>query len=154
MPSRKPKKDDRRYPARPILGIGALIFSRDRILLAERGKPPLQGYWSLPGGVLETGEELEAGIIREVFEETGLAVKPVEVATMFERIMRDEEGRVEYHYVLVDYLCRVVGGEAKPATDVSALSWVAEKDLKKYKLTEGTLPVIRKAFRQRRKKKQ
>lgn len=154
MPSRRAGNDDRRYPARPVLGIGALIFSRNRILLAERGKPPLKGYWSLPGGVLETGEELEAGIIREVFEETGLAVKPVQVAAIFERIMRDAEGKVEYHYVLIDYICRVVGGEAKPASDVSALCWVAEQDLKRYRLTEGTLPVIRKAFRQRRKRKQ
>lgn len=146
-------KDDRRYPKRPILGIGALIFKRNRILLVERGKEPLKGYWSLPGGALETGELLEDGIRREVLEETGLVVKPLEVITIFERLMPDAQGRTEYHYVLIDYVCRVVGGEAVAASDVSALQWVEEKDVAGYQLTEGTLGVIQKAFRLRRKKR-
>lgn len=145
-------RDDRRYPKRPFLGIGALIFRRNRILLAQRGKQPLLGWWSLPGGVLETGETLEDGIRREVREETGLEVKPLEIATVFERIIPDAKGRTEYHYVLIDYVCRVIGGEAQPATDVSALAWVAEDDLESYRLTEGTLPVIREAFGKRKKK--
>lgn len=146
-------RDDRRYPKRPILGIGALIFKGKRILLAQRGKQPLLGWWSLPGGVLETGESLVDGIRREVREETGLEVKPVEIATVFERIMPDDKGRTEYHYVLIDYVCRVTGGTAQPATDVSALAWVREEELESYRLTEGTLPVIREAFRKRREKK-
>lgn len=145
-------KDDRRYPKRPVLGIGALIFKRNRILLVERGKEPLKGFWSLPGGALETGELLEDGIRREVLEETGLVVKPLEVITIFERLMPDAEGRTEYHYVLIDYMCRVISGEAAPASDVSALCWVDEKDVPGYRLTEGTLGVIQKAFRLRRKK--
>lgn len=139
-------EDNRRYPNRPILGIGALIFSSDRILLVERGKEPLKGWWSLPGGVLETGELLADGIRREVLEETGLDVEPLEVVEIFERIMPDGGGRTEYHYVLVDYLCRVNHGEPQPASDVSAVAWAAETELENYKLTEGTLPVIRKAF--------
>lgn len=146
-------RDDRRYPRRPILGIGALIFKGKRILLAQRGKQPLAGWWSLPGGVLETGESLTDGIRREVREETGLDVKPLEIATVFERIIPDSEGRTEYHYVLIDYVCRVVGGTAEAATDVSALAWVKEEELERYPLTEGTLPVIREAFRKRREKK-
>jgi 8-oxo-dGTP diphosphatase len=145
-------RDQRRYPKRPILGIGALIFKGRRILLAQRGKQPLLGWWSLPGGVLETGESLVDGIRREVREETGLDVKPLEIATVFERIIPDAEGRPEYHYVLIDYVCRVIGGTAQPATDVSALAWVTEEELGRYQLTEGTLPVIREAFRKRRKK--
>lgn len=145
-------RDNRRYPKRPILGIGALIFKGRRILLAQRGKQPLRGWWSLPGGMLETGESLIDGIRREVWEETGLEVKPVEIATVFERIIPDGAGRTEYHYVLIDYVCRITGGEANPATDVSALAWVAEDELDSYRLTEGTLPVIREAFRKRRKK--
>ena len=139
----------RRYPARPILGVGAVILHRDRVLLVERGQSPLKGYWSLPGGVLEKGERLEEGVRREVLEETGLVVKPVRVITIFERIMRDARGRIEYHYVLIDYLCRVTGGTLKPADDVSRAEWAERRRLARYKITPGTLPVIKKAFRER-----
>ncbi|MBI3680265.1 MAG: NUDIX hydrolase [Acidobacteria bacterium] len=132
-----------------MLGIGALIFRRGRILLAERGTEPLKGYWSLPGGVLETGERLEDGIRREVLEETGLVVEPVELAAIFERIIADARGRVEYHYVLIDYICRLKSGRPAPGSDVRALAWVAEKDLAGYKLTHGTLPVILEAIHKR-----
>ena len=129
--------------------MGAIILKRDSVLLVERGKSPLEGYWSLPGGVLETGERLEEGIRREVLEETGLAVKPLRVITIFERIMPDALGRIEYHYVLIDYLCRVTGGTLKAADDVSRAEWVARRRLAQYKITEGTLPVIERAFRER-----
>jgi ADP-ribose pyrophosphatase YjhB (NUDIX family) len=122
---------------------------RDRVLLVERAKSPLKGYWSLPGGVLETGERLEEGIEREVSEETGLKIKPLKVIEIFERIMRDEKGVPEYHYVLIDYLCRVIGGRLAPADDVSRAEWVPRALLGDYKITEGTLPVIQKAFRER-----
>jgi len=141
--------DNRRYPARPILGVGALIFERGKILLVERGEQPLKGYWSLPGGVLETGETLAEGIIREVREETGLEVKPVKVLEIFERIMRDAEGQAEYHYVLIDYICRVTGGLLRAADDASRAEWVARRDLADYTITTGTLPVIEKGFRAR-----
>jgi 8-oxo-dGTP diphosphatase len=122
---------------------------RDRVLLIERAKSPLKGYWSLPGGVLETGERLEEGIKREVLEETGLKIKPLKVIEIFERIMRDEKGVPEYHYVLIDYFCRVTGGRLAPADDVSRAEWVPRALLGDYKITEGTLPVIQKAFRER-----
>ena len=138
----------RRYPARPILGVGAIILSRNRVLLVERGKSPLKGYWSLPGGALETGERLEDGVRREVLEETGLLVKPLRVVTIFERIMRDDRGVPEYHYVLVDYLCRVTGGTLEAASDVKRVEWVRRGELSDYKITEGTLPVIEQAFRE------
>lgn len=131
------------------MGVGALIFRRNAILLVERGREPLKGYWSLPGGVLELGELLEAGIRREVLEETGLVVRPLSVLEIFERIMLDGKGHPEYHYVLVDYLCRVVSGEVRPGDDVSNVAWVSEKKLSSYQLTEGTLPVIQKAFQLR-----
>ena len=132
------------------MGVGAIILRRDRVLLVERGKSPLRGYWSLPGGVLETGELLDEGIRREVLEETGLAVRPLDVIEIFERIMRDAEGRTEYHYVLVDYLCRVTGGTLQAASDVSRVEWVPRRELGRYKITEGTLPVIEKAFNRAR----
>jgi ADP-ribose pyrophosphatase YjhB (NUDIX family) len=141
----------RRYPRRPILGVGAIILRRDRILLVERGHAPMAGYWSLPGGVLEAGETLEEGVRREVLEETGLEVKPVAVAQIFERIMRDADGCPEYHYVLIDYFCRVTGGTLAAASDVKRAEWVPRSLLRDYRITEGTLPVIEKAFRERRK---
>ncbi len=129
-----------------MLGVGALIFQREKILLVERGKQPLKGYWSLPGGVLETGEHLADAIRREVLEETGLEVKPIAVFEIFERIMRDKEGKPEYHYVLIDYICKVTGGELKASDDASRADWFKRKDLANLKITEGTLPVIERAF--------
>ena len=126
--------------------MGALIFENGKILLVERGKEPLKGYWSLPGGILETGEKLEEGIRREVAEETGLDVEPYFMFEIFERIMPDAEGRAEYHYVLIDYLCRRLSGEPAAASDVSQVAWVAEPELRDYRLTEGTLDVIERAF--------
>jgi len=141
------RADDRRYPARPIIGVGALIFRRGRILMAQRGKQPLQGLWSLPGGALETGELLDAAVRREVREETGLEVKPLRVLEIFERIMRDARGAPEYHYVLIDYICRVTGGDLRAGDDVSRVEWVRRSELAELEITEGTLGVIEKAFR-------
>jgi len=112
----------------------------------ERGREPLKGYWSIPGGILETGEKLADGIQREVLEETGLQVEALSVFEIFERIMPDSDGRTEYHYVLIDYLCRPLGGRLEPASDASRVAWVSEQDLRNYRLTEGTLGVIERAF--------
>ena len=131
--------------------MGAIILDRNRVLLVERGREPLKGYWSLPGGVLETGEHLEDGIRREVREETGLEIRIVKVVEIFERIMRDEKGAAEYHYVLIDYLCRANGGKLAAADDVARAQWVPRNALKQYRITAGTLPVIEKAFRLRSK---
>jgi 8-oxo-dGTP diphosphatase len=124
-----------------------LIFDQDRrLLIVERGREPLKGFWSLPGGVVQTGETLAEGVVREVLEETGLVVEPVEIVEIFERIMRDDQGRAEYHYVLADYICRVTGGLLAAADDVSDVRWVSKQDLYGIRLTEGTLPVIEKAY--------
>ncbi len=141
--------DDRRYPKRPLVGVGALIFDRGRILMAQRGKEPLKGWWSLPGGALETGESLDTGVRREVREETGLEIEPMGVFEIFERIMRDEAGTVEYHYVLIDYLCKVTGGTLCAGDDVCRVEWVKLEDLGGLQITEGTLGVIEKGFRKR-----
>ena len=139
--------DRRRYPRRPILGVGALIFDGDSILLVERGAEPMKGYWSLPGGVLKTGETLAQGIVREVREETGLDVEPVAMLEIFERIIRDSRGAPEYHYVLIDYICRATGGSLRAADDASRAEWVPHSSLSAYQITTGTLPVIEKGFR-------
>ena len=131
------------------MGVGALILRRGRILLALRGKEPLKGWWSLPGGLLETGEPLKDAVCREVREETGLVVRPTRVIEIFERILRDAAGEAEYHYVLIDYLCRVTGGTLQAGDDVCSVDWVRREDLPKMRITEGTLAVIEKAFENR-----
>ncbi len=137
--------DDRRYPKRPLVGVGALIFDRGRILMAQRGKEPLKGWWSLPGGALEIGERLDFAVRREVREETGLEIEPLGVFEIFERIMPDAEGNTEYHYVLVDYICRVMGGTLRAGDDVCRVEWVKFAALREMRITEGTLAVIEKA---------
>ncbi len=138
--------DERRYPARPLLGVGAVLFRGDEVLLIERGKEPLKGWWTLPGGLVEPGERLEQAVVREVMEETGLRVKPKAVAAIFERIMPDLEGRTEYHYVIIDYLCEVEGGTLLAASDVAAAEWVRVDELDRWKMAPGTPPVIAKAL--------
>ena len=146
-------EDDRRYPKRPMVGVGAIMLRRDRILMAQRGKEPLKGWWSLPGGALEIGESLHDGVCREVREETGLEIVPLGVLEIFERIIRDDAGAPEYHYVLIDYMCRITGGKLFPGDDVCAVDWVRQRDLPGLQITEGTLAVIEKAFRERAKYK-
>ena len=116
------------------------------MLLVERGNEPLKGWWSLPGGAVETGERLQDAVIREVQEETNLVIEPLEVVEIFERLMLDAEQKTEYHYVLIDYLCRVTGGQLQPGSDSSNAAWFSRNELVNLKLTEGTLPVIEKAF--------
>ncbi len=137
---------NRRYPDRPILGVGAIIMDEGRVVLVERGNEPLQGIWSLPGGVVETGEYLKDAVRREVLEETGLEIEPVRAVEVFERIMPDPGGRIEYHYVLVDYLCKVTGGALAAASDAKRAEWVPRDQLPSYRITEGTLAVIEKAL--------
>ena len=139
--------DSRRYPQRPIVGVGAIIVEGDRVLLVERGREPQRGRWSVPGGLVEAGEHLKEAVRREVREETGLEVEPLAMVEVFERILRDEAGRLEYHYVLIDYLCRVVGGELQASSDARRAQWVPRGDLSGYQMTEGTLGVIEKALR-------
>jgi ADP-ribose pyrophosphatase YjhB (NUDIX family) len=122
--------------------VGALIFDGERILMVERGKAPLAGYWSLPGGLVEAGERLEDAIVREVLEETGMHVSADRLATVFERIMPDPAGKCEYHYVLVDFYCTVLGGLLQPGDDSRSARWFAISELANLPLTQGTLEVI------------
>jgi 8-oxo-dGTP diphosphatase len=137
--------DDREYPARPIVGVGAVILDADRVLLVRRGREPLKGEWSIPGGAVESGETLEAAVAREVREETGLEVAVGGVVTVLDRIRVDGAGRSRYHYVLVDFVCRPIGGEAASGSDADALAWVAVDDLASYRVADATMRVIRKA---------
>jgi 8-oxo-dGTP diphosphatase len=114
---------EREFPAVPMVGVGAVVVDEGRVLLVRRGHEPMKGHWSLPGGLLELGEALEAGAVREVREETGLTVEPVELIELLDRIQRDGE-RIRYHYVIADYLCRVAGGTLHAASDADEVRWV------------------------------
>lgn len=138
--------DSRRFPKRPVPGVGALIIEDGRILLVERGKEPLRGYWSLPGGAVETGESLEDALRREVREETGLEVEPLHLIEVFERIMPGSDGETEYHYILIDYICRPAGGTLQASDDASQAAWFRHDEIAALKITEGTPRVIAKAF--------
>jgi len=127
------------------VGVGGIVIDRDRVLLIRRGKEPLKGEWSIPGGMLELGEELTAGVQRELKEETGLDVEPLKCILVFDRVSHEGK-RVKYHYVIVDYLCRRKRGRLRPASDVVDARWVRRDDLPKYHLTDMATAVILRAF--------
>ncbi len=141
-----PRSNRREYPDRPIVGVGAVIVDQGRVLLVKRGSPPLLGEWSLPGGVVELGETLRAAAEREALEETGLIVNAGEVLEVLDRIVPDKDGAPQYHYVLIDFLCTVHGGELRAGGDAADVSWAGETELGKFKLEQLALEVIRKAF--------
>ena len=117
----------REFPEAPLVGVGAVVVNESRVLLVRRGREPSKGEWSLPGGLLEVGESLAAGVVREVHEETGLTVEPLELIELLDRIHRNGD-KVRYHYVIADYLCRVLGGELKAASDAEAVRWVVRAE--------------------------
>lgn len=136
----------REYPERPIIGVGGVVIANGRALLIKRGHPPLEGEWSIPGGTLELGETLLDGVQRELLEETALQVRVVDLIEVFDRVFRDVSGRTQYHFVILDYLCEAVSGEARAGSDVTDVAWVAENDLERYSLTPTATRVIRRAF--------
>ena len=133
------------YPDRPVVGVGAVVLDRDRVLLIKRGHAPLKGQWSLPGGRVEVGETLEQAIAREVEEETGLTIDVGPMVEVLDRISRDDEGRVEHHFVLVDFIGRPRGGVLRGASDADDAAWVALSDLARYDVASVTISVIQKA---------
>src|SRR6266853_6249777 len=124
----------REYPESPLVGVGAVIVENHRVLLIRRGQPPLLGEWSLPGGVLECGETLREAVAREAREETGLVVETDEMLGVYERLIRGDEGRVRYHYVLIGFLCRPVSGDLKAGSDAAAVRWFTLGELPPLKL--------------------
>jgi 8-oxo-dGTP diphosphatase len=136
----------REFPEVPLVGVGAIIIERDRVALVKRAHPPLQTEWSIPGGVLEVGELVREAAVREACEETGLVVETGELLGVYDRVLRNPEKRVQYHYVLIDFLCRRVAGELAAASDAAEVRWFTREELPGLKLAEDTLEVIRKGF--------
>src|SRR5258706_6813366 len=142
----------REYPQRPMVGVGGVVIAEGRALLIRRGSEPLLGEWSIPGGMLEVGETLEEGVARELLEETGLTVRVIELIEVFDRIYVESTAGANgkkgprFHYVIVDYLCERVAGEAVAGSDVTDVAFASEEELGKYNLTETTTRILKKAF--------
>ena len=136
----------REYPDNPLVGVGAVIVDGIRVLLIRRGQPPLLGEWSLPGGVLECGETLREATIREAREETGLVVETVDMLGVYERVIRSDDGRVRYHYVLIDFLCRPVAGDLKAGSDAADVQWFTREELPALNLAHDTNDVVLKGL--------
>ena len=136
----------REFPEVPLVGVGAVIIEDARVLLVKRAHPPLQAQWSIPGGVLEVGELIRDAAIREAREETGLIVETGDLLGVYDRVLRNAEQRVQYHYVLIDFFCRRVGGELQAAGDASEVRWFSREELPALNLAEDTQDVIRRGF--------
>ena len=152
--ARKILEMKREYPTHPIVGVGGVVIHGNRVLLIRRGREPLKGEWSIPGGMLELGESLTDGVKRELLEETGLRVRPIEALTVFDRVEKIGE-KVRYHYVIVDYVCRSTGGRVKSGSDVLDARWVEQEDLPRYRVAPKAATVIADAFewvKQRRRR--
>jgi ADP-ribose pyrophosphatase YjhB (NUDIX family) len=138
--------DTRTYPERPIVGVGAVVLVDGQVVLIKRRYEPLAGQWSLPGGTLHVGETLEAGTAREILEETGLVVEVGPVIEVFDRILVDPDERVRYHFVLIDYLCRPIGGGLQHGSDVDAVILADPDNLAPFGLTAKATAIIRRAL--------
>jgi 8-oxo-dGTP diphosphatase len=135
----------REFPDHPLVGVGGVVIHRNRVLLIRRGGEPLKGEWSIPGGLIEVGEELADAVRRELKEETGLDVEPLAMLETFDRIFH-ESRKVRYHFVIVDYVCRLRGGRLRPASDVLEARWVRRQDLPQYHLTAKATSIALQAF--------
>ena len=143
----------REYPDRPVVGIGGVVIEQARALLIRRGGEPLRGQWSIPGGYLELGESLKDGVARELLEETGLQVRVLDLIEVFDRVYRDPDDTnpknlqgPKFHFVIVDYLCERISGEARAGSDVTHVAYATEDELPQYDLTSTATRVIKKAF--------
>lgn len=138
--------EDRQYPERPVIAVGGVVISEGRALLIRRGQAPLEGRWSIPGGILELGETIADGIARELFEETGVRAGALDLIEVYEKVLRDAGDRAQYHFVILDYLCELEEGTPHPGSDVTEVAWVREEELKQFQLTGAATRVVRKAF--------
>ena len=136
----------RDYPDRPLVGVGAVIVHEGRAVIVQRGTEPLKGQWSVPGGALEIGETLRQCAVREALEETGLQVEAGEVLEVFDAIYAETDGRILYHYVLIDFACKLIGGELKAGGDAMQAKWVTLEELEDHQVAETARKVVAKAL--------
>jgi 8-oxo-dGTP diphosphatase len=136
----------REYPERPLVGVGGVVVAENRVLLIRRGSPPLEGEWSIPGGMLELGESLREAVRRELEEETGLEVRVHDLIEAFDRVTMDGDGKCRYHFVILDYLCELISGEARANSDVVDVAWALEEELDRFSLTPTATRVVKRAF--------
>jgi 8-oxo-dGTP diphosphatase len=132
----------REYPERPLIGVGAVIVDKGRVVVIKRGSPPLLGEWSIPGGLLELGETVRQGVEREALEETGLVVEAGELLGVFDRIVPDDAGKIRFHYVLLDYLCRPVSGSLHAGHDAADAKWMTLDELRDFPMVETTKKLL------------
>jgi 8-oxo-dGTP diphosphatase len=142
----------REYPERPLIGVGGVVINDGRALLIRRGGPPLEGEWSIPGGMLELGETILQGVRRELLEESAIEVEVRDLIEVFERIVLDGDGRPKYHFVILDYLCEVIRGESRAGSDVTDVAWAEESELARYSLTPTAMRVLQRAFQMARER--
>jgi len=138
--------DDRQYPERPIIAVGGVVVSGARALLIRRAQPPLEGRWSIPGGILELGETIAQAIERELMEETRVQVLPLELIEIYEKVLRLPNQPPQYHFVILDYLCELKGGNAQAGSDVTEVAWSTEDELDRFNLTTEARRVVKRAF--------
>ncbi len=135
----------RHYPEMPVLSVAGVVFAGDQVLLVKRGRPPAQGIWSIPGGAVEVGESLQEALKRELMEETGVSIEVGPLVEVVERTLRDAEGKVEYHYVILDYLCSAAPVDPRAGSDAAEARWVPFDELSQAELTPDTEAVVRRA---------
>ncbi|MGH8338663.1 MAG: NUDIX hydrolase [Gammaproteobacteria bacterium] len=138
--------EGREYPERPVIAVGGVVISGARVLLIRRGQPPLEGRWSIPGGLLELGETIAQAIGRELMEEAGVQVRPLELIEIYEKVLRLANQPPQYHFVILDYLCELLGGNAQAGTDVTDVAWSTEDELDRFNLTTEAKRVVKRAF--------
>ncbi len=136
----------REYPEQPIVGVGAVVFKDDDILLVKRGQPPAMGIWAIPGGVLNLGENIRDGVTREVLEECMITIEVGDIIDVIDAVIRDDTGAIQYHYVLCDYLAEYKAGHVQPASDVLDAKWFKYSEVFTLNTTRGTQKVVKRAF--------
>ena len=138
--------DDRQYPERPVIAVGGVVVSGARVLLIRRAQPPLEGRWSIPGGILELGETIAQATERELMEEACVQVRPLELIEIYEKVLRLPNQPPQYHFVILDYLCELNGGNAQAGSDVTEVAWSTEDELERFNLTTEAKRVVKRAF--------